>query len=194
MAANEKTKAETEADANKAKVKAEADAAAAVRARTASGENEEAPPKVAVVPRSAAEAVAKPVPRNAVMVGCKLPHGITLSLHEAFKNEEERVIFRPTGDTVTLAGRNASQIIGGYGITPVDENWWDAWVQQNQNYQPYKMGLIFAEPRRDRAMDRALDQRSLLTGSEPIDPDKPGKGLTRVSEAEQRSAQAMGNG
>jgi hypothetical protein len=193
----DKTKAETDADnAKAAKAKSEAEAAASARQRVASGNNEDdpRPNKVQIMPRSAADAAAaKPQQSaNTVTVGCKLPHGLVLTLNEKVTTEEDRPIYRATGPAVTLAGRNASQIIGGYGMTEVDADWWDAWVKQNQNFQPYKSGLIFAEPRRDKAMDRAMEQRQIATGSEPIDPDKPGKGLTRVSEQEQRGAQAMG--
>ncbi len=189
-------------DPVKAKAKADADAANAARARVASGENEATndpppPPKVAIVPRSSqgadeARRMANSGPGEIVMVACKLPHGLKITLNEKTESDEGKPIWKPTENSVTLAGRNASQIIGGYGLTPVNADFWDAWLAQNKNFKALKAGMIFAEPRKDRAMSRAADQKALPTGSEPIDPDKPGRGLARVPEADQRAAAAMG--
>jgi|HubBroStandDraft_1064217.scaffolds.fasta_scaffold66269_2 hypothetical protein len=185
-------------NAKAAKTKADAEAAAAARARAASGETEatnEAKP-VVVARTAEAEAESQRNRRGAkeqVMVGCKLPHGLTIQLNRKTVNDEGKTIWQPFGKKVTLAGRNASQIVGGFGMTSVDADFWDAWVEQNPTFRALENGLLFAEPRRDRAMDRAIDQKEAKSGSEPIDPDKPGKGLTKVSAEDQKRAAAMGD-
>ena len=134
-----------------------------------------------------------PKTRNIVVVGCKLPHGITIQLHEGSHGEDGKPVMVATGAAITLKGRNASNVIGGHGLTDVPADFWEAWTRQNATFAPLKAGLIFAEPRRDRAMDRAVDQESARTGSEAIDPDKPGKGIEKVPDKEIQAAAAMAN-
>lgn len=133
--------------------------------------------------------VETPAPaRNLVRVGCKLPHGLTLRLFDQTPGEDGKPVFRARPDRVTLAGRNASQVIGGYGVTDVPEDFWKEWLDQNKSFPALRSGAIFSEPTRARALDRAAEQRDVKTGTEPLDPEKPGPGLARLPEEEQRRA------
>lgn len=98
-----------------------------------------------------------------VKVGCKLPNGIIIFL----------------GDTeVTLKGTNASQVIGGHGITEnVDEDFFNAWLAANAEFPPVKNGYIFAHKRIDSLTAEATEKTATVSGFEPLNPDAMGKGL-----------------
>lgn len=138
--------------------------------------------------------VTAPKTRNVVMVGCKLATGLTIHLCEPGMSEASKeAILIPNVETrVTLAGANSSKVIGGFGITPVDQDFWNAWLKQNQKHPALKSGALFAYASRDKAMDHAVDHETVKTGFEGIDPDKPGRGIQRVPEKELREASAMG--
>lgn len=141
----------------------------------------------------AEQAQTKPSSSNIVMVGCKLPHGLHLQLYEdGIAEASKEKIKIKSGAPVTLKGANSSSIVGGFGLTEVRADFWDAWIKANANFPAVKNGLIFAEARRDRAADRAIDQATAKTGVEAIDPNKPAKGIDPVPEKELKSARAMG--
>lgn len=132
--------------------------------------------KAPVAPRS----------NNVVYVQNKLPWGLEIFL-------EQDGIDEATGKTVrvarpetkvTLAGANSSNVIGGYGITPVDADFWETWLKDHREFAPVKSGAIKAQPTRERAAAQAIDEATLITKLEPLDPDKPGVGLQRVSSKE----------
>ncbi len=87
------------------------------------------------------------------------------------------------GRTVTLNGKGkgpAGLVIPGapYGVTVVDEPWWNKYLAARQNSTLIKNREIYAV---DTPLD--IDQfaqstvGSRLTGFEPIDPQNPSKGL-----------------
>jgi len=97
-----------------------------------------------------------------VTVACKLPHGLIIK----------------TGDkSVTLAGANSSAIIGGYGLTPVDKDFYDAWRKEYANFAPLKNELIFVQESRAKAEGQAKEQAEVKSGLEPLDPTKPASGV-----------------
>lgn len=137
--------------------------------------------------------IAAPKSRNIVVVGCKLATGLTIHLCDPGQSENGNPIHIPNISTrVTLRGKNSSNIVGGFGLTEVDTDFWNAWLKQNPKHPAVLNGAIFAYGNRDKAMDHAMDHQSLKTGFEGIDPDKPGRGIERVPEKELRSAAAMG--
>lgn len=132
--------------------------------------------------------------RNIVVVQNKLPWGLDIFLDQDGIDEQSgKGIKVPRPETrVRLNGANSSNVIGGYGLTEVDADYWAAWLKSHGNYAPIKSGVIKAQPTRERAMAQAMDEKELKTKLEPIDPDKPGDGLTRVPEKELRAAAEMG--
>jgi hypothetical protein len=131
---------------------------------------------------------APPPANNFVNIGCKLPHGLELTLFRAQTAPDNTVKHIPLDGSITLKGRNSSNIVGGYGITQVPTEFWEAWVAANPHFKALKSGAIFAEPNRARALAHADAQRDLKTGAEPLNSDKPGPGLAKVPESEQRAA------
>ena len=120
-----------------------------------------------------------------VSVGCKLPHGLTLSvyrLHTARAADGKTTeSFVQWGKPVYLNGSRSSKVIGGYGLTLVDAEFFDLWEQQNgDDFAPVREGLIFkaADPRSAAAM--AKERKSVLNGLEATDPTKMGPKLEPV--------------
>lgn len=97
-----------------------------------------------------------------VIVGCKLPHGL---------------IIKSGGKSVTLNGANSSRIIGGYGLTPVDKDFFDAWKAEFASFEPLKSGLIFEQANERSAVSQATEQQEIKSGLEPLDLDKPAAGV-----------------
>lgn len=96
-------------------------------------------------------------------IGCKLPTGLTLRLG---------------GVEHKLAGANAATLIGGYGLTPVPEDFWAAWSATYAEYPPLKLGLVFAQTTPQKATAQAQEHASLRTGQEAINPQTPAPGIT----------------
>lgn len=97
-----------------------------------------------------------------VTVACKLPHGL---------------IIKSGGKSVTLNGANSSKIIGGYGLTPVDKNFFEAWKAEYASFEPLKSGLIFEQANEKSAVSQANEQDEIKSGMEPLDLDKPAAGI-----------------
>lgn len=97
-----------------------------------------------------------------ITVGCKLPHGL---------------IIKTGGKAVTLNGANSARIVGGYGLTQVDKDFFEAWKKEFAQFPPLKHGLIFAQEKPASADSQAKEQADIRTGLEPIDPAKPAPGV-----------------
>lgn len=134
-----------------------------------------------------------PQTKKQVTICCKLPHGLNTRIYKLGETEEGKPIMRATDDRIVFNGANSSNIVGGYGLTQIDADIWEAWIKQHVNFAPVKAGLIYMEERRDRAADRAMDQSAAKTGFEAVDPNKPGKGIEPVPEKELKAAAAMSN-
>ena len=102
-----------------------------------------------------------------VVIGCKLPQGL---------------VIRHEGVHVTLAGSNSSKIVGGFGLTPVDEDLAKAWLAANQNYAPVKRGLIFIQANEARASAEATEKQDLTNGFEGVNQEKPAADVTKTTE------------
>lgn len=108
-----------------------------------------------------------------VTVACKLPHGLHLDL-----KGRERVTVRGTAVPFGTAAHD----IGGFALTPnVDADFFAAWLEAYKNLEVVKRRLIFAYPKTQDATAQALELRDERSGLEPLDPDKPGAGIERVS-------------
>lgn len=94
-----------------------------------------------------------------VTVGCKLPNGLHLDVQ---------------GKRATLNGANSSRIVGGYGLTQVDKDLWDAWVKAYADSTLVKNHLVFAQGTDASAASKAEEQSEVKSGFERL---QPGKGV-----------------
>lgn len=97
-----------------------------------------------------------------ITVGCKLPNGIVITTG---------------GKSATLAGANSSRIIGGYGLTAVDKDLFEAWSKEFAQFAPLKHGLIFAQDKPAAAESQAKEQADIKSGLEPLDLSQPASGV-----------------
>lgn len=103
---------------------------------------------------------------DVVFVGCKLPNGLLLQVgHEA----------------VEIAGANSSELVGGYGLTPVPKDFWEAWVAEHRSYEPLRNDLIFVQGKKDDAKAQAKEQAE-TKGIEGVNPDKPSPGAKKADD------------
>ena len=101
-----------------------------------------------------------------ITVGCKLPNGLHIKV-------ADRV--------VTLNGANSSRIVGGYGLTTVDKDFYEAWAKEYAAFGQLKDGLIFAQDKPADADAKAKDNAKRKSGLEPLDADKPAPGVKPVA-------------
>lgn len=98
-----------------------------------------------------------------VVVGCKLPHGITLE-HP----------MDPT-KTVELKGKNKALIVGAdYATTEVDADFWEQWAAVNKEFPAVKSGAIFVAKSAADIVAVARENADRKTGFEPMDPKSHG--------------------
>lgn len=97
-----------------------------------------------------------------VTVGCKLPHGL---------------ILKTGGKSVTINGANSSKIVGGYGLTVVDKDFFDAWKTEFAQFAPLKNYLIFVQEKPAAAEAQAKEQAEVKSGLERLSREKPAKGV-----------------
>jgi len=98
---------------------------------------------------------------NMVIVGCKLPNGLHLDL----KNKDGEKV------RVTIAGANASRIIGGYGMTPnVSAEFMAEWFKRNAKHPAVVNKEIFIHGDEASARSIAKEHAEVVTGLEAIDP------------------------
>lgn len=123
-----------------------------------------------------------------VTVACKLPNGLILRL---FKMEDVREQ-TPTGVRTIQQARQFGQsytvrgpripfgslpnfmIIGDYALTSnIPRDFWEEWLDQNQELDCVRNNLIYANEKPDNVADWARDHATVVSGLEPIDPSKP---------------------
>jgi hypothetical protein len=98
--------------------------------------------------------------KETLIVGCKLPNGLHLDL---VNNSGERIRH-------TIAGANASRIVGGYGMTPVPSEFMEKWLKKNANLACVRNRDVFVQSDPASAISVAKEQREIITGLEAIDP------------------------
>ncbi len=101
-----------------------------------------------------------------VTVGCKLPNGLVVDID---------------GYTVTLNGANASNIVGGYGLTEnVDKAAFEKWLKAHAD-QPYvKNELIFAQAKTNSAESKAKENAAVKSGLEGLPQNNPAAGIEKA--------------
>lgn len=108
--------------------------------------------------------------KDKVIVGCKLPNGLEIHAGET---------------VVTLKGANASNIVGGHGLTEVDAEFWAKWIESNKDFAPVAAGLIFANETYAKTKDEANEKIDNESGFEGIDPANPGGSVAPANDKDE---------
>ena len=107
-----------------------------------------------------------------VQIACKLPLGLLLEIIEPGLRDFPL----PPGKVVRLKGANSQltdktvPIIGAFGITEVDEEFWNAWYARNKDLKFVREGMVFMQKNVSGARDQAKEHAQILTGMEPLNP------------------------
>lgn len=113
-----------------------------------------------------------------IVVACKLPHGIYLDVGK------QRIQL----NGVMQSGRVHAPFFmapsNAVGLTKVPRDFWEAWVQEHQEFMPFKKGLIFASDKKKKVLDEASEKTSLKSGLERIDPNKMPKDVKSIQAGE----------
>lgn len=96
-----------------------------------------------------------------VTVGCKISNGLLLELN---------------GKKVHIKGANASDLVGGHGITEgVDGDFMEAWLEKNKDLSFVKGGFLFLHEKAASVVAEAKEKAAEKTGMEPLAPLEAGK-------------------
>lgn len=111
---------------------------------------------------------------EAVLVGCKLPHGIVLEIGRPGDDKYSRV---------ELAGANSSAIAGGYGITRVSAAFMKEWMANKSNAKLsfITKGFVFYHSQRESVESYFDGIKTERTGLERLDPSKLSGKLTKLN-------------
>lgn len=125
-----------------------------------------------------------------VVVACKLPAGLVMEIVEPGKDDQGKVgtLPAPVGRRVTLNGANSvprrrnalgeypMMTVYPYGLTVVDQSFWEEWLKRHKDFPFIKDGLVFVAPNQDKAIAMAKERvQSVSTGLEPLKPSQDGK-------------------
>lgn len=108
-------------------------------------------------------------------IACKLPNGLTID----HKTADDKV------HKFTLKGANAPGALMGFGVTEVDADVFDDWMEKTgKGFPAVIKGLIFKLPARDTsgAIKERANDKTVKSGAEPIDPTKPARGIEATDE------------
>lgn len=107
---------------------------------------------------------------NTVIIGCKLPHGVTLH--------------GTAGQAIHINGMNTSLVVGGFGLTTVDADEAAYLFAAYDEYAPIKSKAIFTHGTNSVADVAAMgaELEEVKTGFEGLDPDKPAPNLQPENE------------
>jgi hypothetical protein len=141
-----------------------------------------------------------------VIVGCKIPNGLILQLSTMERTIEPVMggghrdiqIGRKVGPRYVVKGPAFPVgqvprylIAGGYALTSgIPEEFWNDWYAQNKDADYVRNELIVAHKSMEDAERHCIDNESLVTGLEPVDPTKPPRGF-KAGQIE--TAEEMGN-
>lgn len=125
-----------------------------------------------------------PVASNdTVVVGCKLPNGLLLSVDGVtIRINGSARYHMPRPDKKHLApGVNE---YAGDGFTVVARGFWEKWHEQYKDYGPVVKGLVYSASSIAKARDKAEAHADEKTGFEAVDPKKGVRGITPTEEME----------
>lgn len=135
---------------------------------------------------------------DTVMVGCKHPAGVVLNLDHYVKISDTNVRLELGKKTVTLAGwarrwGAPDHTQGGYALTAVPRDFWEAWIKEHADFPMLTDGTILA-PHKDAAA-KARDHSAVEEMFRPVkrrDPANPrDPGDSRMPSANEVSTAAM---
>lgn len=98
-----------------------------------------------------------------VVVGCKLPNGLICELGKYGDDGYRRVV---------LNGSNHSRVVGGFGMTDVSKDFWEAWYGKHKKLDFVRRGMVFVHSDLASAKDYAQERAEVRSGLEPLDPLK----------------------
>jgi hypothetical protein len=78
---------------------------------------------------------------------------------------------RLNGSNSLLTGKRIAGVSGGFGITEVDEEFWNAWYERNKDMDFIKSGAVFMHKSASGAAAISKERAGVVTGLEPINPD-----------------------
>ena len=125
-----------------------------------------------------------------VIVGCKLPNGLLLNVGSKTIRINGRSRYNmpsPARPKHLLAGADVQY---ADGLTTVDKAFWDQWLSEHKDYQPVKVGHVYASANTSDATAKAKDTEQNKTGLEPIDPSKPAAQIEPTEEIQKVISEA----
>ena len=144
----------------------------------------------------AAEATGGPT----VTVASKLPMPLILQLHDKVMRmvpvlgggSREEVFFQKRNGARTFVVQGCSfaqnkgpsqQLASGFGLThSIPKAFWDEWLEQNDQSDMVRNGMIFAHTEMKSTTDQALDMENEKSGMERLDPQNLPKGLETATQ------------
>lgn len=120
-------------------------------------------PALTGAPLAAAGEPTKANSTTMVVVCCKLPNGIILEMGKLGDDNYTQV---------RLNGSNSARVVGGFGLTDVSKEFWDAWRTKNARLDFVKRGFVCAYDDEASAKDASAAMGDFRTGLEPLDPLK----------------------
>lgn len=102
-----------------------------------------------------------------VLVGCKLPHGLILSL----PNESVKLAGSASWINPPKGKKNPPKIMYADSFTSVSKAFWESWVEwaKVMKFEPYLRGHVYSATSEKEAEARAKDGEGIKTGMERLD-------------------------
>lgn len=129
-------------------------------------------------PRQQTHVVAPSATRDTVSVGCKLPNGMHLDIGREGE-PIERVTLKGINSLTEGALIRPAAKFGEYAVTKnVPKEFFEHWMSTHQNHPAVKNHLIFSHAQEESVKDMGEEFSEVKHGFEPLDPNKPAKGIT----------------
>lgn len=106
---------------------------------------------------------------STITIGCRLPSGLVIQIPGASPIELEGQRQAQARSPIILLSAD------DYGVTEVDESYWEAWKKQvGPEYAPLVSGAVFEAKNTKEAAAKAKDLKGKKTGHEPLPQEQPG--------------------
>lgn len=131
-----------------------------------------------------------------VTVACKVPNGLRLRVFKAHTEvQQDRngtshnvTVNYPVGEPIVVNGprplsaQTTYAMPGGYTLTPnIPSDFWESWLEANKDSMMVMNNQIFASSSPESATKQALEQESIKSNLEPLDPSTVMKGKFEVN-------------
>lgn len=121
------------------------------------------------------------LPKTFVYVSCKAPLGLFTELGNKGEPGYRKMLIKGAneGHFNPRDGRFTATTVGGFGLTEVPVEYWNAWRKTREAFvAEWEAGnLIAVHDSKDEADAWRLEHADSVTGFEPLDPGKMPKGL-----------------